>query len=132
MPRDPNEITELRIPVLKPSDLVVEASPRRVYANAHTYHINSISVNSDGETYLSADDLRINLWHVGINGQSFSILVLICINIILYSSNIRCYVSNGSVNIVSCLTSICLLKACCFQVKYIMLIMHVYVMFFVA
>ena len=37
---------------------MVEASPRRIFANAHTYHINSISVNSDGETYLSADDLR--------------------------------------------------------------------------
>ena len=64
------------MPVLKPSELVVEASPRRVYANAHTYHINSISVNSDEETYLSADDLRINLWHLGINDQSFSILDL--------------------------------------------------------
>jgi serine/threonine-protein phosphatase 2A regulatory subunit B len=39
---------------------------------AHTYHINSISINSDDETYLSADDLRINLWNFGISGQSFS------------------------------------------------------------
>ena len=37
--------------------------PRRVYGNAHAYHINSISLNSDGETYLSADDLRINVWY---------------------------------------------------------------------
>ncbi len=55
-------------------DLMVEASPRRVFANAHTYHINSISVNSDHETYLSADDLRINLWHLEITDRSFSIL----------------------------------------------------------
>ncbi|EDO34128.1 predicted protein [Nematostella vectensis] len=74
VPRDPGDIKELRVPVLRPSDLVVEASPRRVFANAHTYHINSISVNSDGETYLSADDLRINLWHIGINDQSFNIV----------------------------------------------------------
>ena len=40
---------------------MVEASPRRIFANAHTYHINSISVNSDGETYLSADDLRYGI-----------------------------------------------------------------------
>ena len=39
-------------------ELMVEASPRRIFANAHTYHINSISINSDCETYLSADDLR--------------------------------------------------------------------------
>lgn len=54
---------------------MVEASPRRVFANAHTYHINSISVNSDQETYLSADDLRINLWNLEITDQSFSILL---------------------------------------------------------
>lgn len=54
-------------------DLMVEASPRRIFANAHTYHINSISINSDYETYLSADDLRINLWHLEITDRSFSI-----------------------------------------------------------
>jgi serine/threonine-protein phosphatase 2A regulatory subunit B len=51
---------------------IVAAVPRKVYANAHAYHINSISINSDGETYISADDLRINLWNLGISDQSFS------------------------------------------------------------
>ena len=50
--------SRLQVPVLRPMELMVEASPRRIFANAHTYHINSISINSDGETYLSADDLR--------------------------------------------------------------------------
>ncbi|KAG7216650.1 hypothetical protein INR49_023362 [Caranx melampygus] len=72
--KDPNTITSLRVPVLMPMDLMVEASPRRVFANAHTYHINSISVNSDNETYLSADDLRINLWHLEITDRSFNIV----------------------------------------------------------
>lgn len=62
----------LRVPQVKPSDLVIEASPRRVYANAHTYHVNSISVNSDQETFLSADDLRINVWHQDVTDESFS------------------------------------------------------------
>lgn len=53
---------------------MVEATPRRVFANAHTYHINSISVNSDQETYLSADDLRVNLWNLEITNQSFNIV----------------------------------------------------------
>ena len=74
-PVDPSSVTSLRVPVFKPMELMVEASPRRVFANAHTYHINSISVNSDGATYLSADDLRINLWHMENNDQSFSILL---------------------------------------------------------
>nr|XP_009930742.1 PREDICTED: serine/threonine-protein phosphatase 2A 55 kDa regulatory subunit B beta isoform [Opisthocomus hoazin] len=75
--RDPSMITMLRVPVLRPMDLMVEATPRRVFANAHTYHINSISVNSDYETYMSADDLRINLWNFEITNQSFSILGVI-------------------------------------------------------
>lgn len=65
-------------------ELMVEASPRRIFANAHTYHINSISVNSDQETYLSADDLRINLWHLEITDQSFSILFLCHLVFILF------------------------------------------------
>ncbi len=97
----------LQVPVLKPMELMVEASPRRIFANAHTYHINSISVNSDGETYLSADDLRINLWHMEITDQSFNIvdikpanmeeLTEVCINclqVVLYAAfnyNIRDY-----------------------------------------
>ncbi|XP_052831600.1 serine/threonine-protein phosphatase 2A 55 kDa regulatory subunit B alpha isoform [Octopus bimaculoides] len=72
--RDSTNITALRVPVFKPMELLVEASPRRIFANAHTYHINSISVNSDQETYLSADDLRINLWHLEVTDQSFNIV----------------------------------------------------------
>jgi len=64
----------LQVPVLKPMDLMVEVTPRRIFANGHTYHVNSISVNSDCETYMSADDLRINLWHLAITDRSFSIL----------------------------------------------------------
>ncbi|XP_021208141.1 serine/threonine-protein phosphatase 2A 55 kDa regulatory subunit B alpha isoform isoform X1 [Bombyx mori] len=73
-PRDPTRITSLRVPTVRPAELMVEASPRRIFANAHTYHINSISLNSDQETYLSADDLRINLWHLEITDQSFNIV----------------------------------------------------------
>lgn len=35
---------------------------RRTFARAHVYDIHSVSVNSDGATFLSADDLRVNLW----------------------------------------------------------------------
>ena len=53
---------------------MIEASPRRIFSNAHTYHINSISLNSDLETFMSADDLRINLWNLSITDQSFNIV----------------------------------------------------------
>jgi hypothetical protein len=53
---------------------MLAARCKRVYANAHTYHINSISVNSDQETFLSADDLRINLWNLDVTDQSFNVV----------------------------------------------------------
>ena len=74
--KSPLSVQGLRVPQFKPMELMVEASPRRIFANAHTYHINSISVNSDQQTYMSADDLRINLWHLEVTDQSFSILCL--------------------------------------------------------
>jgi hypothetical protein len=55
-------------------DLCLASRAKRIYANAHTYHINSISVNSDQQTFLSADDLRINLWNLEVTDQSFNIV----------------------------------------------------------
>ncbi|XP_024015460.1 serine/threonine protein phosphatase 2A 55 kDa regulatory subunit B alpha isoform isoform X1 [Eutrema salsugineum] len=71
----PGGIPSLQLPVVTTSP---ETSPvarcRRVYTHAHDYHINSISNNSDGETFISADDLRINLWNLEISNQSFNIV----------------------------------------------------------
>lgn len=68
----PTHPTQLKLPRMQPQDNIVAAVPRKVYSNAHAYHIHSISVNSDQETYISADDLRINLWNLNISDQSFS------------------------------------------------------------
>ncbi|ORE08639.1 protein phosphatase 2A regulatory subunit PR55 [Rhizopus microsporus var. microsporus] len=68
------EKPKLSLPKMSYQDTIVAAIPRRIYANAHAYHINSISVNSDSETYISADDLRINLWNLDISDQSFNIV----------------------------------------------------------
>lgn len=46
------------------------------------YHVQNIQVTqllffcnySDGETFISADDLRINLWNLEISSQSFNIV----------------------------------------------------------
>ncbi|EGD80253.1 Ppp2r2a protein [Salpingoeca rosetta] len=66
---------EIRVPqLLTTQEVEIDARAKRIYANAHTYHINSISVNSDEETFLSADDLRINLWNLSITDQSFNIV----------------------------------------------------------
>lgn len=77
MKREETSVTHLRVPIKVQDDVSIEAMPRRIFSNAHTYHINSISVNSDDCTYLSADDLRVNLWDLERTDQSFSILTTI-------------------------------------------------------
>lgn len=67
-------VTQLRVPRTTSVGTTVTAVPRRVFSNAHAYHINSLSVNSDGESYMSADDLRINLWNLEITDHSFNIV----------------------------------------------------------
>ncbi|KDD76384.1 hypothetical protein H632_c247p1 [Helicosporidium sp. ATCC 50920] len=47
---------------------------KRVFSSAHAYHINSVSMSSDQETMLSADDLRINLWHLDMGTQAFNVV----------------------------------------------------------
>ncbi|KAI4331269.1 hypothetical protein MLD38_029470 [Melastoma candidum] len=67
-------IPSLHLPVVTSLETSLIARCRRVYAHAHDYHINSISNNSDGETFISADDLRVNLWNLEISNQSFNIV----------------------------------------------------------
>jgi len=52
----------------------VMVKPKKVFEGAHAYNINSVSFNSDGETFISTDDLRINLWNVGISNEAFGIV----------------------------------------------------------
>ncbi|CAH8391053.1 unnamed protein product [Eruca vesicaria subsp. sativa] len=74
-PFPPGGIPSLRLPMVVTSqETSLVARCRRVYAHAHDYHINSISNSSDGETFISADDLRVNLWNLEISNQSFNIV----------------------------------------------------------
>jgi len=52
----------------------VVVKPKKVFEGAHAYNINSVSFNSDGETFISTDDLRINLWNLGITSEAFGIV----------------------------------------------------------
>ena len=61
------------MPTLQPMQPMVTATLKRTYGNGHAYHINSLSFNADGETYLSADDLRIHIWHLNTAQQAYNI-----------------------------------------------------------
>jgi len=58
------ETDGLHCPKMVEFETITAAIPRRIFANCHAYHINSISLSSDYEMFLSADDLRLNLWHL--------------------------------------------------------------------
>ncbi|WZY98074.1 hypothetical protein YC2023_070403 [Brassica napus] len=73
-PFPPGGIPSLRLPLVTSLETSLVARCRRVYAHAHDYHINSISNSSDGETFISADDLRVNLWNLEVSNQSFNIV----------------------------------------------------------
>ncbi|KAF5190804.1 Serine/threonine protein phosphatase 2A regulatory subunit B beta isoform [Thalictrum thalictroides] len=73
----PNQTSPVRQESLTEIANIGEATSakcRRVYAHAHDYIINSISNNSDGELFVTADDLRINLWNLEISNQCFNII----------------------------------------------------------
>jgi len=67
------DIESLPIPRLNISEILTAAIPRRTYTLGHTYHINSLSLSSDGENFISADDLRVNLWSIESSNHTFCI-----------------------------------------------------------
>lgn len=48
----------------------------KTYPQLHSYHINSLSVCSNGENFLSGDDLRVNLWTLDRTNEAFNIVDL--------------------------------------------------------
>ena len=44
------------------------------FASDHEYHINSVSVSSNKEHFISSDDLTVQMWHVGHPEQSLRVL----------------------------------------------------------
>jgi len=67
------DIESLPIPRLNISEILTAAIPRRTYTLGHTYHINSLSLSSDKENFISADDLRVNLWSIESSHHTFCI-----------------------------------------------------------
>ncbi|CAM9354214.1 unnamed protein product [Chrysoparadoxa australica] len=70
----PKASRRLRMPVVDVEGTTVTAQPRRIFSNAHAYHVNSIDPNVDGEHFMSVDDLRMNLWNLEVTDKSFNIV----------------------------------------------------------
>jgi serine/threonine-protein phosphatase 2A regulatory subunit B len=53
-----------------------EGVEKMQYKNCHNYNINSLSTAPDGESFLSADDLRVNMWSFENNLLAYNIVDL--------------------------------------------------------
>ena len=73
---DLDDPTEFKLPKLAFQGKTTTPQLKRTFSNAHAYHIHSISVSSDRDTFLSADDLRINVWNLNDASWSFSNCIL--------------------------------------------------------
>lgn len=54
----------------------VEGHLKRQYKGVQKYCINALSVSPDGENFLSADDLTVNLWNIENRMISYNLLEL--------------------------------------------------------
>jgi len=70
----------LSLPVFETEHTELLAKPKAEFKNAHAYHINSLSPNSDGETFISADDLRVIWWNLEVHDHCFNMIDLKPIN----------------------------------------------------
>ena len=65
-------VKALKIPKLKKGGKTITTQLKRSFQNAHDYHINSLSQCADNEHFLSADDLRVNIWNMSISNEVYS------------------------------------------------------------
>jgi len=49
---------------------------KKQFKNCHNYNINSLSLSPDGESFLSSDDLRVNLWSLENSLLAYNIIDL--------------------------------------------------------
>ena len=67
---------EIVMPTAKVVDEGYESIERKQYKYCHNYNINSMSSSPDGEHFLSADDLRVNLWSIENNILAYNLVDL--------------------------------------------------------
>ncbi|KAJ5079435.1 protein phosphatase pp2a regulatory subunit b [Anaeramoeba ignava] len=71
--RNITSINQIKFPRIEKKNPAIATNLSKSFQNGHIYNINSLSLNSDGETFLSADDLRINIWNLNDASQAFII-----------------------------------------------------------
>jgi len=67
---------DLKFPQMQVSETGLMPTLLRSYPHLHSYHINSLSVCSNGENFLSGDDLRINVWTLDSTNEAYNVVDL--------------------------------------------------------
>jgi serine/threonine-protein phosphatase 2A regulatory subunit B len=67
---------DTRFPQMQVTERGLMPTLLKTYPQLHSYHINSLSTCSNGENFISGDDLRINLWTLDRNNEAFNIVDL--------------------------------------------------------
>ena len=53
---------DTKFPAMQVTEKGLMPTLLKTYPQLHSYHVNSLSVCSNGENFISGDDLRVNLW----------------------------------------------------------------------
>eukprot|EP00768_Dysnectes_brevis_P003548 gnl/Dysnectes_brevis/2527_a3036_1661.p1 GENE.gnl/Dysnectes_brevis/2527_a3036_1661~~gnl/Dysnectes_brevis/2527_a3036_1661.p1 ORF type:complete len:461 (+),score=101.21 gnl/Dysnectes_brevis/2527_a3036_1661:36-1418(+) len=72
----PAAVRRLKVPHMEAGEHVTISQPRRVFANASNFRIHSIAPSASGDTFLAADDLRINMWWLEDHTQAYNVVDL--------------------------------------------------------
>eukprot|EP01062_Namystynia_karyoxenos_P056329 TRINITY_DN47280_c0_g1_i1.p1 TRINITY_DN47280_c0_g1~~TRINITY_DN47280_c0_g1_i1.p1 ORF type:complete len:580 (+),score=131.23 TRINITY_DN47280_c0_g1_i1:87-1742(+) len=66
--------TSLKMPTVRRGDKGVWHKEVKVFAADHEYHVNSISVSSNMDNFLTSDDLTVHLWDVAHHERSLRVV----------------------------------------------------------
>mmetsp|Transcript_12721 Transcript_12721/g.24680 ORF Transcript_12721/g.24680 Transcript_12721/m.24680 type:complete len:515 (+) Transcript_12721:456-2000(+) len=76
-PRAPDRIKSLRFPQSETVERLVTATPKREYSpEIHKFNIHSLVPSCDGQSFMSADNLSINLWNLNVTDVAFQVVNL--------------------------------------------------------
>lgn len=67
---------DMKFPQMQVTESGFLPSLIRSYPQLHSYHINSLTLCSNGENFISGDDLRLNLWTIDRGGEAFNVVDL--------------------------------------------------------
>ena len=76
LPTSSNMHSKVIIPKTRVVNKYYQNSLKQTYSNLHNYHINSVSLSSNRQHFLTADDLRVYLWTIENSSQAFNLVDL--------------------------------------------------------